>query len=99
MSSQFMSSLFRFKAKPPPKETAFAGSRAEKLKPPDEIHKDLSDEVDQAFANVDLALRTARGKGWCQVYKINLYLTVVNEEAVGALVRKLKKWIPTTSLS
>ncbi|KAL2192459.1 hypothetical protein P885DRAFT_82215, partial [Corynascus similis CBS 632.67] len=59
-----------------------------------EIHKDLSDEIDQAFANVDLALRTAGGKGWCQVYKINLYLTVMNEEAVGALVRNLKKWMP-----
>ncbi|KAL2140163.1 hypothetical protein VTI28DRAFT_4179 [Corynascus sepedonium] len=59
-----------------------------------EIHQDLSDEIDQAFANVDLALRTAGGKGWCQVYKINLYLTVMNEEAVGALVRNLKKWMP-----
>ncbi len=58
------------------------------------VHEDLSDEIDQAFANVDLALKHAGGKGWCQVYRINLYLITINDEAVGALVRNLKKWMP-----
>lgn len=31
------------------------------------IPSDLEDEIDKAFANVDLALRTAGGKGWSQV--------------------------------
>jgi enamine deaminase RidA (YjgF/YER057c/UK114 family) len=31
-----------------------------------EIHKDLDKEIDQAFKNVDLAIRTAGGKGWDQ---------------------------------
>ncbi|KAK4160399.1 Endoribonuclease L-PSP/chorismate mutase-like protein [Cladorrhinum sp. PSN259] len=58
------------------------------------VKKDISDEIDQAFSNVDLALKTAGGKGWCQVYKINVYTTVMNEEAIGALVRNLQTWLP-----
>ncbi|CAP61887.1 uncharacterized protein PODANS_5_2120 [Podospora anserina S mat+] len=59
-----------------------------------EVHKSLSDEFDQAFKNVDLALRTAGGKGWCQVYKIRVYLTIIDDEAVEALVRNLRTWMP-----
>jgi enamine deaminase RidA (YjgF/YER057c/UK114 family) len=60
-----------------------------------EVHKDINDEMDQAFANVDLALRDAGGKGWSQVYRVKLYFTMeLNDESVGALVRNLKKWMP-----
>ena len=58
------------------------------------IHADLSDEIDQAFSNVDLTVRHAGGEGWSQVYRINIYLTVMSEEAISALVRNLKKWMP-----
>ncbi|KIJ48719.1 hypothetical protein M422DRAFT_162319 [Sphaerobolus stellatus SS14] len=58
------------------------------------IHADLSDEFDQAFANVDLALKHAGGKGWCQVYRVNMYVVDINEEAFVTSVRNLRKWMP-----
>jgi enamine deaminase RidA (YjgF/YER057c/UK114 family) len=58
------------------------------------IHADLSDEIDQAFANVDLTLKHAGGKGWCQVFRVNLYLVDINEKAVVASVGNLRKWMP-----
>jgi len=58
------------------------------------IHEDMDEEVDQAFANVDHCLKDAGGKGWCQVYRVNLYVTVINDQMMGALVRNLKKWMP-----
>lgn len=58
------------------------------------IYEDVDDEIDQAFANVDHTLKHAGGKGWCQVYRVNLYLTEINEKLVGASVRNLKKWMP-----
>ena len=58
------------------------------------IHADLSDEIDQAFSNVDLTVRHAGGEGWSQVYRINIYLTVMSDEVISSLVRNLKKWMP-----
>ena len=58
------------------------------------IHEDLDEEIDQAFANVEHCLKHAGGKGWSQVYRVNLYLTDINERAVVACVRNLKKWCP-----
>lgn len=59
------------------------------------IHADLSDEIDQAFANVDMNLKHAGGKGWSQVYRINMYLLDLhNEEGLVAVVRNMKKWMP-----
>lgn len=31
------------------------------------IHREINAQIDQAFRNVDLTLRTAGGKGWEQV--------------------------------
>ncbi|KAL4876414.1 Endoribonuclease L-PSP/chorismate mutase-like protein [Aspergillus karnatakaensis] len=63
-----------------------------------ETHKvpaDLGAEIDQAFANVQLALTDAGGKGWSQVYEVRVFTTEVkNEVAVGKLVENLKKWMP-----
>ncbi|KFZ25132.1 hypothetical protein V502_00389 [Pseudogymnoascus sp. VKM F-4520 (FW-2644)] len=58
------------------------------------IPEDLDEEVEQAFANVEHNLKHAGGKGWCQVFRVNLYLTDINEQAVIASVRNLKKWMP-----
>jgi len=52
------------------------------------------DEIDQAFANVDLALRAAGGKGWSQVYRVRIYTTDLGEEGMGEMVRNLKTWMP-----
>ncbi|KAE8381922.1 Endoribonuclease L-PSP/chorismate mutase-like protein [Aspergillus bertholletiae] len=59
-----------------------------------EFYKEINAQIDQAFANVDLALRTAGGKGWSQVYRVNSYHVPINNEALEAMVRNFKKWMP-----
>ncbi|KAK7943927.1 YjgF-like protein [Apiospora aurea] len=59
-----------------------------------EISPDLSVEVDRAFANVDLALRTAGGKGWSQVYKINMFYLGLDEEMMQVWRKTMEKWCP-----
>ncbi|KAL5333692.1 Endoribonuclease L-PSP/chorismate mutase-like protein [Aspergillus crustosus] len=60
-----------------------------------QVHADLEQEIDQAFANVQLALTDAGGKGWSQVYAVRIYTTEVkNEQAIGFLVQNLKRWMP-----
>jgi enamine deaminase RidA (YjgF/YER057c/UK114 family) len=58
------------------------------------VHKDLYDEIDQAYANVDLALRNAGGKGWSQVYKARAYVTDMSPEMMDGMVKCMKKWAP-----
>ncbi|KAF0324924.1 endoribonuclease L-PSP [Colletotrichum asianum] len=58
------------------------------------VHSDLLDEIDQAFSNVDLALKDAGGKGWSQVFRIRLYALdeACNSEGMGRMVENMKKW-------
>lgn len=50
--------------------------------------------MDRAFANVDLALQTAGGKGWSQVYKINMFYLELDEEMMQAWRKTVEKWCP-----
>lgn len=51
------------------------------------------EEVDQAFDNVDHALKHAGGKGWSQVYRVITYCTDI--KAVHArIVENFRKWMP-----
>ncbi|GAB1319880.1 Endoribonuclease L-PSP [Madurella fahalii] len=59
-----------------------------------QIPSDIAAEIEQAFANVDLCLRTAGGKGWSQVYRINLYVTDLSEATLGAWGKCMQKWVP-----
>ncbi|RSH90284.1 hypothetical protein EHS25_001618 [Saitozyma podzolica] len=56
--------------------------------------REINAQIDQAFENVDLALKTAGGKGWEQVYKVRSYHVPINGEALEAMVRNFKKWMP-----
>ena len=58
------------------------------------VHRDLEAQYDQAFSNVDLALRTAGGKGWSQVYQVRSYHLPLNNEAMEIMARGLRKWCP-----
>lgn len=58
------------------------------------IPREINAQIDQAFANVDLALKTAGGKGWSQVYKVRSYHVPINGEALEAMSRNFKKWMP-----
>ncbi|KFY20680.1 hypothetical protein V491_03521 [Pseudogymnoascus sp. VKM F-3775] len=58
------------------------------------IYNEINEQIDQAFANVDLNLRDAGGKGWSQVFRVNSYHVPINDEALEAMVRNFKKWMP-----
>ncbi|KAI0452026.1 putative L-PSP endoribonuclease family protein [Xylaria acuta] len=58
------------------------------------IPRDIQAQIDQAFANVDLALKTAGGKGWAQVYSVRSYHVPLNNEAIEAVVRNFRAWCP-----
>ncbi|KAK9332668.1 Endoribonuclease L-PSP/chorismate mutase-like protein [Lipomyces starkeyi] len=59
------------------------------------FYKEINAQIDQAFANVELALKTAGGKGWEQVYRINSYHVPINNEALEAMVRNFKRYMPS----
>ncbi|TRX96998.1 hypothetical protein FHL15_002304 [Xylaria flabelliformis] len=58
------------------------------------IPSDIQAQIDQAFANVELALKTAGGKGWEQVFSVRSYHLPLNDEALEAVVRNFKTWCP-----
>ncbi|BEI79826.1 hypothetical protein CcaverHIS002_0103550 [Cutaneotrichosporon cavernicola] len=59
-----------------------------------EIYREINKQIDQAFEVVQLALTTAGSKGWEQVYRINSYHVPLNNEALEAMVRNMRKWMP-----
>ncbi|KAI1081850.1 putative L-PSP endoribonuclease family protein [Whalleya microplaca] len=58
------------------------------------ILTEINAQIDQAFKNVDLNLKHAGSKGWSQVYRINSYHIPLNDEALGAMVRNFKLYMP-----
>ncbi|KAJ5512807.1 hypothetical protein N7463_002359 [Penicillium fimorum] len=58
------------------------------------IHREINAQIYQAFVNVDLNLKHAGGKGWEQVFRVNSYHVPINDEALEAMVRNFKKWMP-----
>lgn len=60
----------------------------------------LSDEIEQAFSNVQLALTTAGGKGWEKVYKVRVYCNLKGQsgwqEYGQYLAMSRKKWCPVS---
>ncbi|KAK0372503.1 endoribonuclease L-PSP [Colletotrichum limetticola] len=61
-----------------------------------EIPSNLMQEIDQAFENVDIALKEAGGQGWSQVFRIRLYALdeAWTEDGLGRMVENMKKWTP-----
>lgn len=58
------------------------------------IHREINAQIDQAFANVELNLKDAGGKGWEQVFRVNSYHVPINNEALDAMVRNFKRYMP-----
>lgn len=56
--------------------------------------REINAQIDQAFANVDLNLKDAGGKGWEQVFRVNSYHVPINDEALEAMVRNFRHWMP-----
>lgn len=59
-----------------------------------EFYKEINAQIDQAFANVELNLKDAGGAGWEQVFRVNSYHVPINDEAIAAMVRNFRKWMP-----
>ena len=59
-----------------------------------EFYREINAQIDQAFANVELTLKNAGGKGWEQVFRVNSYHVPINNEALEAMVRNFKKYMP-----
>ncbi|KAI4608040.1 hypothetical protein J4E83_009223 [Alternaria metachromatica] len=57
----------------------------------EEYPDELSKEVDQAFDNVEHAIRQAGGEGWDQVYKTRIYVTVPIDEIAEPIIRNMKE--------
>ncbi|TLS30307.1 hypothetical protein PpBr36_02796 [Pyricularia pennisetigena] len=59
------------------------------------ISEKYEEELDQAFTNLDVALKDAGGKGLEQVYKVNMYLTLeMTEEVFGQTAAVIKNRFP-----
>ncbi|KAI5475879.1 hypothetical protein MNV49_000761 [Pseudohyphozyma bogoriensis] len=59
-----------------------------------EFNTEINAQIDQAFKNVDLNLKDAGGKGWSQVYRVYSFHVPINNEALTAMTRNFKKWMP-----
>lgn len=59
-----------------------------------EFEKEMNAQIDLAFENVERCLKDAGGKGWTQVYRVNSYHVPINNEALAAMVRNFRKWMP-----
>ena len=58
------------------------------------FYKEINAQIDQAFKNVELNLKNAGGKGWEQVFRVNSYHVPINDEALEAMVRNFKQYMP-----
>ncbi|PVI00878.1 putative translation initiation inhibitor [Periconia macrospinosa] len=62
------------------------------------IPKSFTEEIEQAFSNVELALKSAGGKGWSQVYRVRMYVVLSDDltwaDVLGHGANALKKWCP-----
>ncbi|WVQ84251.1 hypothetical protein IAT38_006403 [Cryptococcus sp. DSM 104549] len=59
-----------------------------------EFKETIKGQLEQAFKNVELAIRTAGGKGWEQVYRVNSYHLELNEEVNLIFAALLKEYCP-----
>ncbi|KAL7918450.1 Endoribonuclease L-PSP/chorismate mutase-like protein [Trichoderma austrokoningii] len=60
----------------------------------DDMPTDAAAQIDNAFANVEKALKAAGGKGWSQVFRVNTTHLPLNDEAVAAVQLNFKKYMP-----
>lgn len=58
----------------------------------------VPEQIDQAFVNVDTALKDAGSAGWSQVYRVNSFHIALDKEAQDAMVRNFKEWMQPSHL-
>ncbi|KAK6954028.1 hypothetical protein Daesc_003990 [Daldinia eschscholtzii] len=57
------------------------------------IKENLQEEIDQAFDNIEHALKHAGGKGWSQVYRVVTYATDI-KSTHDRIVENFRKFMP-----
>ncbi|KAM0476084.1 hypothetical protein ACHAPX_006501 [Trichoderma viride] len=60
----------------------------------EDMPTDASAQIDNAFDNIEKALKAAGGKGWSQVFRVNTTHIPLNEAAMEAVQRNFKKYMP-----
>ncbi|KAJ6444911.1 histidinol-phosphatase [Purpureocillium lavendulum] len=58
------------------------------------FEREINAQIDLAFANVERCVKDAGGKGWSQVFRVNSYHVPINDEALAAMVRNFRKYMP-----
>ncbi|KAH8703271.1 L-PSP endoribonuclease family protein [Talaromyces proteolyticus] len=58
------------------------------------LKEDVEAQINQTFKNVDLALKTAGGTGWNQVFRLTSYHVSLDSEVMKIMVENFKKHIP-----
>ncbi|CAK7202148.1 hypothetical protein SEUCBS139899_004868 [Sporothrix eucalyptigena] len=60
------------------------------------LKEGLEEQIDQTFQYIDLAMRTAGGKGLSQVFQVRSYHRGLSKtpEVVEIMVKNLEKWFP-----
>ncbi|KAJ5691883.1 YjgF/Yer057p/UK114 family [Penicillium macrosclerotiorum] len=58
------------------------------------IYREINQQIDQAFDNVEYSLKDAGGEGWSQVFRVVSYHVPINDEALAAMVRNFEKYMP-----
>ncbi|KAK5166060.1 uncharacterized protein LTR77_008321 [Saxophila tyrrhenica] len=63
---------------------------------PPTLSDSLEEQIDQAFSNIDLAMRAAGGNGISQVYRISSYHARLSAtpETMEIMTKALAKWFP-----
>lgn len=62
--------------------------------PPNAISDNVEEQIEQAFKNVELALKSAGGKGWSQVFRVRSYHLVLDDAAMDLMIANFRKWMP-----
>ncbi|EEH36905.1 hypothetical protein PAAG_07323 [Paracoccidioides lutzii Pb01] len=60
----------------------------------EKIPDDIGAQVDQAFSNVEYAVKQAGGTGWDQIYKLRCYTVPLDENIAKHIIRNLRKYFP-----
>ncbi|TEY31285.1 hypothetical protein BOTCAL_0806g00050 [Botryotinia calthae] len=60
----------------------------------EKIPSDIETQIEQAFDNVEAALKTAGSKGWEDVFSLTSHHMPMSDKAMEIMVRLLKKYCP-----
>lgn len=60
----------------------------------EKIPEDIEKQIEQAFDNVEVTLKTAGSKGWEDVFSVTSHHIPIDDKALDIMVRLMKKYCP-----